>query len=84
MLQTNIQSHNAVRVIRTSALRMKIVRNRQARHSRPALSDLKQFQPVHESVDLCLAEPGLKHNRENARRSVLPQLEMENTFIRLR
>src|SRR5450755_1567739 len=69
ILQPDIQSHDAVPIIRTPARGMKIVRNRQARYPRPTVSDLKQLQLVHESLDLCLAEPRLKNNREHARRS---------------
>jgi hypothetical protein len=69
ILQSNIQPHDAVPIIRTSGRGMKIVRNRQASYPGPAIPDLKKLQLVYEFLNLRFAEPRLKCDRKHARRS---------------
>src|SRR5207245_10124605 len=56
---------------------MKIVGHCEARHTSPAIADLKELQLVHKALHLSLREPGLKYDGEHARRACevpLPEL----------
>src|SRR5246127_202523 len=77
VFEADVQPHNAVSVVGTSGRGMKIVGHCQARHTSPAIADLKELQLVYKALHLRLREPGLKHDGEHARRACevpLPEL----------
>ena len=65
LLQSNIEPDNAMPVIGTSWVALKVVRYRQARNSAPAISDLEKLQAVHKREHVFFRELPLKNDGED-------------------
>src|SRR5215472_18340080 len=68
LLQSNVEPDDAMPVIGTSRVALKVVGHRQARNSTPAISDLEQLQRVYEREHLFFRELPLKNDGEDSRR----------------